>query len=264
MSPNERLDVALFARGLAESRERAQRLVMAGLVFVDGERARHAGKRVRADAEIVVTGADHAYVSRGGVKLAGALDAFALDPARLVCVDVGASTGGFTDCLLQRGAALVHAVDVGYGQLAWKIRNDPRVRVHERTNMRTLPPGTLDPAPRLAVIDASFISLRLLLAPTLAQLERPATVVALVKPQFEVGREAVGKGGVVRDADARDGAVASVASAAAELGLAVAGSCESPITGAKKGNVEFFLHLVAPGGVDAPAGEGTGGAGAAG
>ena len=246
MSPNERLDVTLFARGLAESRERAQGLIMAGLVLVDGERARHAGKRVRADAEIVVTGADHAYVSRGGVKLAGALDAFAVDPADLVCVDVGASSGGFTDCLLQRGAALVHAVDVGYGQLAWKIRNDPRVRVHERTNMRTLPPRALDPAPRLAVIDASFISLRLLLAPTLAQLERPGAIVALVKPQFEVGREAVGKGGVVRDADARESAVASVAAAAAELGLTVVGSCASPITGAKKGNVEFFLHLVAP------------------
>jgi 23S rRNA (cytidine1920-2'-O)/16S rRNA (cytidine1409-2'-O)-methyltransferase len=246
MSSSERLDVTLFARGLAESRERAQRLIMAGLVLVDGERARHAGKRVRADAEIVVTGADHAYVSRGGVKLAGALDAFGIDPAGLVCVDVGASTGGFTDCLLQRGAALVHAVDVGYGQLAWKIRNDVRVRVHERTNMRTLPPRTLDPAPQLAVVDASFISLRLLLAPTLAQLAPPATIVALVKPQFEVGREAVGKGGVVRDRDAREGAVAAVAAAAAELGLRVAASCASPITGAKKGNVEFFLHLVTP------------------
>jgi 23S rRNA (cytidine1920-2'-O)/16S rRNA (cytidine1409-2'-O)-methyltransferase len=246
MSSSERLDVTLFARGLAESRERAQRLIMAGLVLVDGERARHAGKRVRSDAAIVVTGADHAYVSRGGVKLAGALDAFAIDPMGLICVDVGASTGGFTDCLLQRGAALVHAVDVGYGQLAWKIRTDPRVRVHERTNMRTLAPRTLDPVPRLAVIDASFISLRLLLGPTSAQLARPATLVALVKPQFEVGREAVGKGGVVRDAEARAGAIASVATAAAELGLEVAGSSTSPITGAKKGNVEFFLHLVAP------------------
>ncbi|MBM4246132.1 MAG: TlyA family RNA methyltransferase [Deltaproteobacteria bacterium] len=245
MSSSERLDVTLFARGLAESRERAQRLVMAGLVLVDGERARHAGKRVRPDADIVVTGADHAYVSRGGVKLAGALDGFRIDPTGLVCVDVGASTGGFSDCLLQRGASLVHAVDVGYGQLAWKIRSDPRVRVHERTNMRTLAPFALDPAPRLAVVDASFISLRLLLAPTLAQLERPAAIVALVKPQFEVGRESVGKGGVVRDAEAQQRAVESVALAAAEIGLEAAGSCASPITGAKKGNVEFFLHLVA-------------------
>lgn len=243
MSSSARLDVTLFARGLAESRERAQRLIMAGCVLVNGERARHAGKLVRDGAEIVVTGPDHAFVSRGGVKLAGALDAFALDVTGLVCVDVGASTGGFTDCLLQRGAGLVHAVDVGYGQLAWKIRNDPRVRVHERTNMRTLPARTLEPAPSLAVIDASFISLRLLLAPTLAQLVAPVRIVALVKPQFEVGREGVGKGGVVRDAGLRDAALESVAAAARELGLAVAGSCVSPITGAKKGNVELFLHL---------------------
>ena len=185
-------------------------------------------------------------MSRGGVKLAGALDEFALDPAGLVCVDVGASTGGFTDCLLQRGAALVHAVDVGYGQLAWKIRTDSRVRVHERTNMRTLAPRALDPAPSLAVVDASFISLRLLLAPTLAQLVRPGRIVALVKPQFEVGRDGVGKGGVVRDAGAREAAVDAVAAAARELGLRVVSSCASSLPGAKKGNVEFFLHLLAP------------------
>jgi 23S rRNA (cytidine1920-2'-O)/16S rRNA (cytidine1409-2'-O)-methyltransferase len=243
MSSSARLDVTLFARGLAESRERAQRLIMAGCVLVDGERARHAGKRVREDAEIVVTGPDHAFVSRGGVKLAGALDAFALDVDGRVCVDVGASTGGFTDCLLQRGAASVHAVDVGYGQLAWKLRQDPRVVVHERTNMRTLGRGALVPAPSLAVIDASFISLRLLLEPTLAQLVAPRTIVALVKPQFEVGREGVGKGGVVRDAALREEAVAAVAAVAAQLGLAVRGSCASPLPGAKKGNVEFFLHL---------------------
>jgi 23S rRNA (cytidine1920-2'-O)/16S rRNA (cytidine1409-2'-O)-methyltransferase len=243
MSSGERLDVTLFARGLAESRERAQRLVMAGCVLVDGERARHAGKRVKPDADIVVTGPDHAYVSRGGVKLAGALDGFGVDPVGSICVDVGASTGGFTDCLLQRGAALVHAVDVGYGQLAWKIRSDPRVRVHERTNMRTLAARALEPAPSLAVIDASFISLRLLLPATVAQLERPAALVALVKPQFEVGREAVGKGGVVRDAGAREQAVAAVADAAAQLGLDVVASRESTLPGAKKGNVEVFLHL---------------------
>jgi len=246
MSSSARLDVTLFARGLAVSRERAQRMIMAGCVFVDGERARHAGKLVRDGAEIVVTGPDHAFVSRGGVKLAGALDAFALDVRGLVCVDVGASTGGFTDCLLQRGAELVHAVDVGYGQLAWKLRTDARVFVHERTNMRTLAARALEPPPSLAVIDASFISLRLLLAPTLAQLVPPAVIVALVKPQFEVGREGVGKGGVVRDAGLRDEAVAAVAAAAAGLGLVVRGSCASPLPGAKKGNVEFFLHLTGP------------------
>jgi 23S rRNA (cytidine1920-2'-O)/16S rRNA (cytidine1409-2'-O)-methyltransferase len=160
-----------------------------------------------------------------------------------VCVDVGASTGGFTDCLLQRGAARVHAVDVGYGQLAWKLRSDPRVLVHERTNMRTLAARALEPPPSFAVIDASFISLRLLLAPTLAQLVPPVVIVALVKPQFEVGREGVGRGGVVRDEALREEAVAAVASAAVDLGLTVRGSCASPLPGAKKGNVEFFLHL---------------------
>jgi 23S rRNA (cytidine1920-2'-O)/16S rRNA (cytidine1409-2'-O)-methyltransferase len=243
MSSSARLDVTLFARGLAESRERAQRLIMAGCVLVNGEPARHAGKLVREGAEIVVTRPDHAYVSRGGVKLAAALDAFSIDVQGLTCVDVGASTGGFTDCLLQRDAALVHAVDVGYGQLAWKIRTDPRVRVHERTNMRTLAARALDPAPSLAVVDASFISLRLLLAPTLAQLACPGRIVALVKPQFEVGRDGVGKGGVVRDQGARDAAVAAVAAAAKGLGLDVLGSCLSPLPGAKKGNVELFLHL---------------------
>jgi len=243
MSSSARLDVTLAERGLAPSRERARRMILAGCVFVNGERARHAGALVRDGAEITVTGPDHEFVSRGGVKLAGALAAFALDVAERICVDVGASTGGFTDCLLQRGAALVHAVDVGYGQLAWKLRTDPRVRVHERTNMRTLPARTLEPAPSLAVIDASFISLRLLLPATLAQLAAPGEVIALVKPQFEVGRERVGKGGVVRDEAARDDAVAAVAAAAAELGLELRGSCASPLPGAKKGNVEFFLHL---------------------
>ncbi len=220
---------------------------MAGCVLVDGVRACHAGARVKEGAEIVVTGPDHEFVSRGGVKLAAALDAFGIDVTGRVCVDVGASTGGFTDCLLQRGAALVHAVDVGYGQLAWKLRTDPRVRVHERTNMRTLPPRSLDPPASLAVIDASFISLRLLLGPTLAQLVEPAEIVALVKPQFEVGREKVGKGGVVRDAAAREEAVASVARAAGELGLELRATCPSPLPGAKKGNVELFLHLAARG-----------------
>ncbi|MEW6270526.1 MAG: TlyA family RNA methyltransferase [Thermodesulfobacteriota bacterium] len=237
--------MTLAARGLAPSRERARRMILAGCVFVNGERARHAGALVREGAEITVAGPDHEFVSRGGVKLAGALDAFAIDVEGRVCVDVGASTGGFTDCLLQRGAALVHAVDVGYGQLAWKLRTDPRVRVHERTNMRTLPPRTLDPPPSLAVVDASFISLRLLLPATLAQLVPPAEVVALVKPQFEVGRDKVGKGGVVRDEAAREEAVGVVVAAAADLGLALRGTCVSSLTGAKKGNVELFVHLAA-------------------
>lgn len=246
MSSAERLDVLLAARGLAESRERARRLILAGLVLVDGRRAVHAGDRVRPDAEIRVDAPEHDYVSRGGVKLAHALDRFGVDPAGRTCVDVGASTGGFTDCLLQRGAGIVHAVDVGYGQLAWKLRNDSRVVVHERTNARTLPPRSLDPPPSLAVIDASFISLRLLLPATLAQLVAPADVVALVKPQFEVGRGRVGRGGVVRDPELRERARDEVVAAARSLGLDLRGWCESPIRGAKKGNVEYLVHLAPP------------------
>ena len=219
-------------------------MILAGLVFVGDRRAAHAGDLVAPDAEIRVAGPDHEFVSRGGVKLAHALDAFAISVAGRVCADVGASTGGFTDCLLQRGAARVHAIDVGYGQLAWKLRTDPRVVVHERTNARVLPPRSLDPAPSLAVIDASFISLRLVLPAVLAQLVDPAEVVALVKPQFEVGRGRVGKGGVVRDPALRRDAQESVVAAAGELGLELRASCESPLRGAKKGNVELFVHLV--------------------
>jgi 23S rRNA (cytidine1920-2'-O)/16S rRNA (cytidine1409-2'-O)-methyltransferase len=243
MSSGARLDVTLAARGLAASREQARRMIMAGLVFVDGQRAQHPGKVVSAGAAIEVSGPEHEFVSRGGVKLAAALEAFGLDVRGRVCVDVGASTGGFTDCLLQRGAACVHAVDVGYGQLAWKLRTDPRVSVHERTNMRTMATGSLEPPPDLAVIDASFISLRLLLQPTLGQLVTPCDVVALVKPQFEVGRENVGKGGVVRDPRATQDAVARVVATAEQLGLALRDSCESPLPGAKKGNRELFLHF---------------------
>jgi 23S rRNA (cytidine1920-2'-O)/16S rRNA (cytidine1409-2'-O)-methyltransferase len=243
MSSRARLDVAIAARGLAPSRERARRLIMAGCVLVDGQPARHAGSQIAAGARIEIRGTDHEFVSRGGVKLAGALDAFALSPQGRVCVDVGASTGGFTDCLLQRGAICVHAIDVGYGQLAWKLRTDPRVLVRERTNMRTLAPHALEPAPSLAVIDASFISLRLVLAPTLAQLDGERDVVALVKPQFEVGRERVGMGGVVRDPGDRRAAVESVVGSAAELGLELVESCDSVLAGAKRGNVEVFVHL---------------------
>ncbi|HZR82473.1 MAG TPA: TlyA family RNA methyltransferase [Candidatus Binatia bacterium] len=243
VSSGERLDVALVARGLAPSRERARRMILAGLVFVDERRAAKASDPVRAESSIRVAGPDHEFVSRGGVKLAHALTALGVDPAGRVCADVGASTGGFTDCLLARGAARVHAIDVGYGQLAWKLRTDQRVIVHERTNARLLPPRSLDPAPSLAVIDASFISLRLLLPATVAQLVPPGDVVALVKPQFEVGRGNVGKGGVVRDPELRRAALEAVVASAGALGLALRGSCESPLRGAKKGNVELFVHL---------------------
>ena len=243
MSSRERLDTSLVGRGLAESRERAKGLILAGLVRVDGERVTQAGFRVREAQRIEVDGPEHPFVSRGGVKLAGALDGFGFSVRGKVCFDVGASTGGFTDCLLQRGASLVHAVDVGYGQLAWKLREDPRVLVQERTNVRTLPPAILEPVPSLAVIDASFISLRLLLEPTLAQLGGARDIVALVKPQFEVGRDRVGKGGVVSDPAARQEAVDNVALFARGIGLAVHGVRDSSLPGAKKGNIEVFLHL---------------------
>jgi 23S rRNA (cytidine1920-2'-O)/16S rRNA (cytidine1409-2'-O)-methyltransferase len=254
VSSGERLDLALVARGLAPSRERARRLILAGLVRVDERPARHAGDLVKPGASIRVTEPDHEFVSRGGVKLAHALDALGVEVAGRVCADIGASTGGFTDCLLGRGAACVHAVDVGYGQLAWKLRTDPRVIVHERTNARHLPERSLEPPPSLAVIDASFISLRLLLPATLAQLVAPREIVALVKPQFEVGRGRVGKGGVVRDPELREQALAAVVAAGRELGLVATGDCESPVRGAKKGNVEIFVRFIGdgPGGTAPP------------
>ena len=255
MSSRERLDVALASRGLAESRERARRLILAGLVRVNGAKISQAGHRLREDDEITVDGPDHPYVSRGGVKLASALDAFGFDPAGRICVDVGASTGGFTDCLLQRGAALVHAVDVGYGQLAWKLRQDERVVVRERTNVRKLSAGSLDPVPSLAVIDASFISLRLVLPPTYALLDPPHDMIALVKPQFEAGRESVGKGGVVRDPAVRQAAVDSVVGAGAALGLETVAVADSGLPGAKKGNREVFVHLRSPDEVVSPRGD---------
>ena len=218
-------------------------MILAGVVSVEGRSVTQAGTRIPVDARIEVAGPDHEYVSRGGVKLAGALDSLGVDPTGRIGLDVGASTGGFTDCLLQRGAALVHAVDVGYGQLAWSLRKDERVRVHERTNMRKVEPRSFDPVPDLAVVDASFISLRLLLEPTLAQLAPPCEIVALVKPQFEVGREKVGKGGVVRSPEARQAAVESVVETAEGLGLCVRGVVESTLPGAKKGNVEVFVYL---------------------
>ncbi len=246
MSSAERLDVLLVARGLAASLEQARALVLAGVVRVNGAPARHAGSRVKEESCIERAMGDHPFVSRGGTKLAAGLDEFSIVVAERTCVDVGASTGGFTDCLLQRGAACVHAIDVGYGQLAWRLRTDPRVRLHERTNMRHLGPSSLDPAPSLAVMDVSFISLRLLLAPTLAQLAREGEIVALVKPQFEVNRDQVGRGGVVHDDGLRHGAVSGVAEAAARLGLRLAGSCDSPIAGGRKGNREILVHLVRP------------------
>ena len=238
----ERLDKLVLERGLAPSRERAKALIMAGQVVVDDHLADKAGLMVALSAEIRLKGEPLPYVSRGGLKLEKGLDSFGIDVQGLSALDVGASTGGFTDCLLQRGASRVIAVDVGYGQLAWKLREDPRVLSLEKTNIRHLEPETLPELPDLAVIDASFISLDKVLPPTLRLIKDGGTIVALIKPQFEVGRGQVGKGGVVRDEKKHLEVVESITALAQGLGLTVLGVCESPILG-PKGNKEFLIHL---------------------
>ena len=240
-----RLDTLLVDRGLAASRERARALILAGSVRVNGQPAAKAGMPVSIDAELTVATPDHPYVGRGGLKLAHALDTFAIEVAGRIALDIGASTGGFTDVLLQRGAARVVALDVGHGQLDWKIRSDPRVDVLERINARTLTahdlPGGRVPLD-IITIDVSFISLRYIL-PVVPPLIRPSgDVVALVKPQFEAGRAEVGRGGIVRDAAVQARVVAEVTEAADALGLTRAGLTESPIAG-MEGNREFLIHL---------------------
>lgn len=242
-----RLDAELVRRGLARSREQAVTLVAGGRVLVSGRPATKPATSVDAAAPIVVTGEADAedYVSRGGHKLAGALDRFSPRGLRVEgrrCLDAGASTGGFTDVLLRRGAAEVVAVDVGYGQLAWSLRTDPRVVVLDRTNVRDVTPELVGGPVDLVVGDLSFISLRLVLAPLHACTVRDGDLLLMVKPQFEVGRERVGKGGVVRDPELRAEAVRSVAAAGEDLGLGVAGVTASPLPG-PSGNVEYFLWL---------------------
>jgi len=239
VAQRRRLDQALVERGLVASRERAQAMVRAGLVRVAGVTMGEPDQMVSAEQAIEVAGTT-TYVSRGGEKLVAALDAFTIDPSGRTALDVGASTGGFTDVLLQRGASRVIAVDVGYGQLAWSLRQDPRVTVMERVNIRHLEQLPL-PAD-LAVIDVSFISLRLVLPRVAELLSPPGEVVALVKPQFEVGKGAVGKGGVVRDPDQHRAVVNGLRQFAAEIGYTVAGEIPSPILGAK-GNREFLLYF---------------------
>jgi 23S rRNA (cytidine1920-2'-O)/16S rRNA (cytidine1409-2'-O)-methyltransferase len=245
MSQKQRLDKLMVERGLTPSREKAQALIMAGQVVVGDHVADKAGQQVVLDAEIRIKGEVLPYVGRGGLKLKKALDEFKVDVTGLVAIDVGASTGGFTDCLLQSGARKVFAIDVGYGQLAWKLRQDPRVTSLEKTNIRNLTPERLDEVPDLAVIDASFISLSKVL-PSTAKLVKPGgRIIALIKPQFEVGRGEVGKGGIVRDPAAHDKAIDGVRQTALDLGLTVAGLCDSPITGAD-GNREFLILLRLP------------------
>ncbi len=240
----QRLDERLVCDGLAVNRTRAQALIRSGRVLVDDTPRDKPGVRVRSEARIRLRGTDRRYVSRGGQKLAGALEDLAIDPTGQVCLDVGASTGGFTDCLLQAGAREVTAVDVGYGQLDPRLRNDSRVRVLERTNARRLQRAGLPERIDLVTVDVAFISARLLL-PRLREVAPRADLLVLVKPQFEVGRRQVGKGGVVRDDALRAQAVASVRQRAEELGYQPAGEAQSRLTG-PKGNREVFLWLRAP------------------
>ena len=252
-----RLDVLLVGQGVAQSRERARALILAGRVMVTEQKGEHKidkpGASVAANAAIRLLGADLPYVSRGGVKLAAALDHWKIDVAGRACLDVGASTGGFTDCLLQRGAAHVTAVDTGFGQIAMKLRSDPRVRLMERTNARLLEPTSLesssfdqDHKKTILVMDVSFISATLLLEPVFEAAPSLAEAVILVKPQFEAGREHVGKGGIVRDPEAHQLAIAKVAECVRGLGWNVVEVIPSPITGAE-GNKEFLLYARRPG-----------------
>ena len=237
-----RLDVALVDRGLAASRERARALIMAGQVTVDDRVIAKAGTAVAADARVAVAAPDHPYVSRGGVKLAHALDDFGIDPCGRHALDIGASTGGFTDVLLQRGAASVMALDVGHGQLDWRLRNDPRITVREGVNARSLTAADVPNPVDLVTIDVSFISLGYIL-PALPPLLLPdADVVALVKPQFEAGREQVGKHGLITDPAVHQEVVSRVTAQAQAAGLRRVAMAPSAITGAT-GNQEFFLHL---------------------
>lgn len=235
-----RLDQMLVDRGLAESRTRAQALIMAGHVLVGGKPDAKAGQMLAMDAEIIVKGRDHPWVSRGGLKLDHALAHFALDVTGLVAMDVGSSTGGFTDVLLTRGAARVYAVDSGTNQLAWKLRNDPRVIVHEQTSARILTATHVPEPLDIIVCDASFIGLAKVLERPLGFARTGAWLVALIKPQFEAGRAEVGKGGVVRDAAVHERVCAEVSQWVTEQGWSVAGIVESPITG-PEGNVEFLI-----------------------
>jgi 23S rRNA (cytidine1920-2'-O)/16S rRNA (cytidine1409-2'-O)-methyltransferase len=241
MAAKQRLDTMLVARGLAESRAKAQALALAGLVFSGERRLDKPGQMLAEDTPLECRGPAHPYVSRGGVKLAHALDHFAIDPAGAIALDIGASTGGFTDVLLRRGAAKVFAVDVGHGQLDWRLRQDARVVVRERCNARHLTRAEIPDAPALVVCDASFIGLATVLPASLALAAPQARLVALIKPQFEVGKGRVGKGGVVRDPALHEEVCARIEAWLASLpGWSVLGVTESPIHG-PDGNVEFLI-----------------------
>jgi 23S rRNA (cytidine1920-2'-O)/16S rRNA (cytidine1409-2'-O)-methyltransferase len=245
-NPKTRLDVLLAERGLTDSREAAKRLILAGGARVDGERITKAGAQVAADAEIEIVATKPRYASRGGFKLERALHEFAVDPRDKVALDAGASTGGFTDCLLQHGASLVHAVDVGYGQIAWNLRNDPRVQLYERTNIRYATPDMFDPPPDMMTADLSFIGLTLLMPAFASLLPSGGDLVALVKPQFEAGRAQVGKGGVVRDADVHQEVLRKVAARGRDVAMGPTHVTYSPLRG-PAGNIEFLMRFVRDG-----------------
>ena len=245
-TPKTRLDVLLVERALVPSRERARAYILAGRVLVNEQKVDKPGTTVAADAALRLLGDDMPYVSRGGLKLAAALTHWQIAVGARACLDVGTSTGGFTDCLLQHGAATVTCVDTGFGQIAMKLRNDPRVHLMERTNARLLVPGSLaasdlTPAPTLLVMDVSLISATLLLAPVLAAAPSLTEAVIIVKPQFEAGRENIGKGGIVRDPEAHQLAIDRVANCVRALNWKVVETISSPITGAE-GNHEFLLY----------------------
>ena len=237
-----RLDQLVYELGFTDSRERAKTTVMSGLVFVNGQRADKPGMPVAPDAKIEVHGDALPFVSRGGFKLDKALKVFPVDPSGKVCIDCGASTGGFTDVLLQHGAAKVYAVDVGYGQLAWKLRNDERVVNLERTNLRYVTSEQVPELMDLAVMDVSFISIKLVLPAVKALLKPDADLICLIKPQFEAGREEVGKKGVVRDRAVHEHVIDSILDFAPEIGLTVMGLDFSPIKG-PEGNIEYICHM---------------------
>ncbi len=238
-----RLDKLLLEKNLAPTRQKAQALIAAGQVLVNNRLADKAGTMVE-DSVTVEVKVSCPYVSRGGYKLEAGLDFFSINPAGLVCLDIGASTGGFTDCLLKNGAAKVYAVDVGYGQLAWELRQDPRVVVMERTNARYLTSENFEDMLDFAVMDAAFISLKLLIPPLLPLFRKQISILALIKPQFEVGRGKIGKGGVVRDTALHQEVIEDIIVFCKTLGLQNRGVTPSPILG-PKGNKEFLIHLVA-------------------
>lgn len=238
---HRRLDVLLHEKGLVQSRERARALIMSGKVMVNDQMIDKPGIRVSSDANLIVK-EDMPYVSRGGLKLEAAINNFHLDPRGRICLDVGASTGGFTDCLLQHGAEKVFSVDVGYGQLAWKLRQNPRVVVIERTNIRSMSPDRIDGPIDIAVIDVSFISLKIVIPCVIKLLGPDSRILALIKPQFEVGKAKVGKGGVVRDPALHREVIADISSFCEQIGLVTGGVIPSPILG-PKGNQEFLLFM---------------------